>query len=72
MVMAKVLNMVGETNESAIRTIPSVLQREETAAQIVSLMQARFDRPGPEEMKQILEAASQQVIGLQLQLSPLF
>jgi len=70
--MAKILNMADEDNTTAMRSIPSVLQREETAAQIVALMQSRFDRPGPEEMKQILKAAEQQVTGLQLQLSPLF
>jgi len=69
--MAKMLNMGGESDELRVRTIPALLQREETAAQIVALMQSRFDRPGPEEMKQILKAAEQQITGLQLQLSPL-
>jgi len=70
--MAKVLNMTGGDSASAIRSIPYLLQREETAAQIVALMQSRFDRPGPEEMKQILKAAEEQITGLQLQPSPLF
>lgn len=69
--MAKVLNMGHEEDGMKVRTIPSILQREETAAQIVALMQSRFDRPGPEEMKQILQAAEQQITGLQLQPSPL-
>lgn len=69
--MAKVLNMGGESELPALRTIPTLLQREETAAQIVALMQSRFDRPGPDEMRQILQAAEQQITGLQLQLSPL-
>lgn len=64
--MAKVLRMGGEGEVSAVRTIPTVLQREETAAQIVALMQSRFDRPGPEEMRQILQSADQQITGLQL------
>jgi hypothetical protein len=64
--MAKVVRMGGEDVRSTVRTIPSLLQREETAAQIVALMQARIDRPGPEEMQRILESASQQLIGLQL------
>ena len=34
--MAKVLRMGGEGEVSAVRTIPTVLQREETAAQIVA------------------------------------
>lgn len=70
--MAKLLNMGSEQAGLGVRSIPQFLQREETAAQIVALMQSRFDRPGPEEMKQILKAAEQQIIGLQLQLSPLF
>ena len=69
--MAKVLTMGGEAEQPSVRVVPNLLQREETAAQIVALMQSRFDRPGPEEMKQILKAAEEQVIGLQLQLSPL-
>jgi hypothetical protein len=69
--MAKMLNMGSGEATSATRTIPHLLQREETAAQIVALMRSRFDRPGPDEMKQILNAAEQQIIGLQLQLSPL-
>jgi hypothetical protein len=70
--MAKVLNMRdGEGRGSEMRTIPTVLQREETAAQIVAVMQSRFDRPGPEEMREILKAADQQITALQLQPSPL-
>jgi hypothetical protein len=70
--MAKVLNMGNSENGAMqVRKIPALLQREETAAQVVALMQSRFDRPGPEEMKQILKAAEQQIIGLQPQLSPL-
>jgi hypothetical protein len=62
--MAKMLNMGGGEASTAARTIPHLLQREETAAQIVAIMLARIDRPGPEEMKQILESASQQITGL--------
>jgi hypothetical protein len=62
--MAKVLNMGTDSVASPVRTIPHLLQREETAAQIVALMLSRFDRPGPEEMNQILESARQQITGL--------
>ena len=63
--MAMVVNIGGaEPEPPSVRTIPVLLQREETAAQIVALMCARIDRPGAEEMRQILEAASQQVTGL--------
>ena len=62
--MAKVLGIGGDETQSTVRTIPTLLQREETAAQIVALMQSRFDRPGPEEMQRILETASQQVVSL--------
>jgi len=58
--------MVPEEPALATRTIPSFLQREETAAQVVALMQARFDRPGPEEMQEILKCAAQQVTALPL------
>jgi hypothetical protein len=64
--MAKMLNMGGQESTPQVRTIPDFLQREETAAQVIALIQARFDRPGPDEMKQILLAAEQQITGLQL------
>lgn len=64
--MAKLIKMGTDEDQShAMRTIPAVLQREETAAQIVALMQSRFDRPGPEEMRQILQSADQQITALQ-------
>lgn len=63
--MAKVLTIGPEQPLSTERILPLFLQREETAAQIVALMQSRFDRPGPEEMLQILECAEQQIIGSQ-------
>ncbi len=68
--MATVIKL-GVGNQLEAKKIPALLQRDETAAQIVALMQSRFDRPGPEEMQRILEAAGQQVIGLRLQPSPL-
>ena len=68
--MAKIIEM-GAANEQPITAppLPDFLQREEIAAQIVALMQAKFNRPGPEEMKEILRCAEQQITGLQLQLS---
>jgi len=45
--------------------LPPFLQREETAAQIVALMQAKFSRPGPQEMMEILKCAEQQITALQ-------
>lgn len=64
--MAKMLNMGGGDKSPAVRTIPHLLQREEAAAQVVAIMQARIDRPGPEEMQQILHAASEQIVSLKL------
>ena len=37
------------------------MRREQIAAQIVAIMQADFSRPGPQEMKQILESAESQI-----------
>ena len=42
----------------------TILAREEIAAQIVALMQAKFTRPGPEEMLAILHCAELQVTAL--------
>lgn len=71
--MAKIVGMDGQEEPRQINTtvmLPAFLQREEIAAQIVALMQAKFNRPGPEEMKEILKCAEQQVTALQLQPSP--
>jgi hypothetical protein len=38
-----------------------LIWREQIAAQIVALMQADFKRPGPEEMKEILKCAEDQI-----------
>ena len=57
---------MGPKQESAAVNLPLFLQREETAAQIVALMQAKFTRPGPQEMIEILKCAEQQITGLQL------
>ncbi len=51
---------------NAAASLPDFLQREETAAQIVALMQAKFSRPGPDEMRGILGCAEQQITALQL------
>jgi hypothetical protein len=67
--MAKIIAMGGAVEQPDPPALPAFLQREETAAQIVALMQAKFNRPGPEEMKEILKCAEQQVTALQLQLS---
>ena len=69
--MAKIIEMGGAVEQLDTPALPPFLQREEIAAQIVALMQAKFSRPGPEEMKEILRCAEQQITGLQqLQLSP--
>lgn len=52
--MSKVIQIAGNVETQTIRSIPNFLQQEETAAQIVALMQARFDRLGPEELQEIL------------------
>lgn len=64
--MADVMTMRGKPpEESASRLLPTFLQREETAAQIVALMQAKFTRPGPDEMREILRCAERQITALQ-------
>lgn len=70
--MAKIIEMGGSSSnqQSDPPALPAFLQREEIAAQIVALMQAKFSRPGPEEMKEILRCAEQQITGLQQLLSP--
>jgi hypothetical protein len=65
--MAKLIRFGGEPEAKISVTLPPFLQREEIAAQIVALMQAKFTRPGPEEMLEILKCAEQQVTALQLQ-----
>ena len=63
--MSKLIQM--SEGENPVRSaMPLFLQREEIAAQIVALMQAKFNRPGPEEMKEILKCAEQQITGLRL------
>ena len=63
--MADVISMRGANQgEAKCLTLPPFLQKEETAAQIVALMQARFSRPEPQEMLQILKCAEEQVTGL--------
>lgn len=66
--MADVITMrSAESEERPPTSLPAFLKREETAAQIVALMQAKFVRPGPEEMLQILKCAELQVAGLRRQ-----
>lgn len=60
--MSKVIQFGGETKTSGAELI----QREQIAAQVVAVMQAHFSRPGPEEMKQILQCAEGQVTALEL------
>jgi len=62
---ADVISMRGEFPEEKAPAMPLFLQREETAAQIVALMLAKFTRPGPDEMREILKRAEQQITGLQ-------
>lgn len=64
--MSNVVKMPGgEQNPQTTIAMPLFLQREETAAQIVALMQAKFSRPGPDEMREILKCAELQTSGLQ-------
>jgi hypothetical protein len=48
-----------------------LIRREQIAAQVVAVMRAHFSRPGPEEMREILECAEGQVTALQLSPFPL-
>lgn len=43
-----------------------LIRREQIAAQVVAVMRAHFSRPGPDEMKQILQCAGGQVTALEL------
>jgi len=65
--MAKVISF---GNNPSPRSL-GVLEREQLAAQIVAIMQAHFTRPGPEEMKEILHSAVEQVTALQTEHTPL-
>jgi hypothetical protein len=63
--MANVVEIHSSTNKANNPLhLPDFLQREETAAQTVALMQARFSRPKPQEMLEILKCAEMQVTGL--------
>jgi hypothetical protein len=62
--MAEILEM-GTKHDAATLNLPAFLQREETAAQIVALMQAKFNRPGPQEMREILRCVEQQIAAIQ-------
>ncbi len=64
--MAELIRMRESDEDQAPLCLPPFLQREETAAQIVALMQARFTRPGPDEMRQIIKCVEQQITALQL------
>jgi hypothetical protein len=60
--MSNVIKFGGESKPTG----EELLRREQIAAQIVAVMQAHFSRPGPEEMKQILQCAEGQVTALEL------
>jgi hypothetical protein len=60
--MSNVIKFGGDKKPDA----QELLRREQIAAQIVAIMQAHFSRPGPDEMKQILQCAEGQVTALQL------
>jgi hypothetical protein len=60
--MGNIIKFGGESKPTG----EELLRREQIAAQIVAVMQAHFSRPGPEEMKQILECAEGQVTALEL------
>jgi hypothetical protein len=61
--MSDLLKMPG--SEPASISLPYLLYLEEVAAQIVALMQAKFNRPGPDEMRKILKCAEQQISALE-------
>jgi hypothetical protein len=65
--MAKIINFGNSPAPQGL----GVLEREQLAAQIVAIMQAHFTRPGPEEMKEILHSATEQVTALQTGQVPL-
>jgi hypothetical protein len=52
---------IERTQKDAAVCLPRFLQREETAAQIVALMQAKYTRPGLQEMLTILRCAEHQI-----------
>jgi hypothetical protein len=48
----------------------TLIRREQIAAQIVAVMRAHFSRPGPDEMREILQCAEGQITALELSPSP--
>lgn len=43
-----------------------IIRKEQIASQVVAIMQADWNRPSPEEMKDILKAASQQIDAIKM------
>ncbi len=67
--MAKLIDFSGSSSQPNHGI--GLMEREQLAAQIVAIMQAHFTRPGPEEMKEVLRSATEQVNALQPQHAPL-
>lgn len=59
--MGKLVTLEGQP----VRESLGAIEREQLAAQVVAVMQAHFTRPGPEQMKQVLNSAVDQVTALQ-------
>ena len=59
--MAKILQMHEDRHDKVLKMPLGCRDAEETASQIVALMQAKFSRPTPKEMLQILHCTEDQI-----------
>jgi hypothetical protein len=62
--MAKIFQ-IRQTQQPATRILPKCWEREETAAQLVAIMQAKFSHPSSQEMLEILRCTEQQISSMQ-------
>jgi hypothetical protein len=62
--MAKIMEIRKSQNHNVIPIVPECREMEETAAQIVALMQARFSKPTPKEMLKILHCTEGRIFAM--------
>ncbi len=62
--MAKILQMRNDHHHNIGGMTHGRRETEETAAQIVALMQAKFSRPTPKEMLEILNCSADQICSI--------
>jgi hypothetical protein len=62
--MAKIMEIRKSQNHNVIPMVSERREMEETAAQIVAIMQARFSNPTPKEMLEILHCTEGRVFAM--------